>query len=303
MTQFLIITSTEDQASLNIKDKLIKSDLYHFKITNVNWEDNELLRLANIEKVNIEKEQFLKENEVFLGITQNRLIYLNELKLDPNILSPDFLIFASRHASKTERPSFLVHTTGVWNDDIEYGGSPKSLSIASALLVKAGYIAIQESVKNNKISDFSLDMEVSHHGPTSLNKPLIFMELGSNQKEWNDNYAGITIANAIIETLIKYTSLKKDKSQKIGIGFGGTHYAPQFQKLISKTNIAISHICPKYFIPHLDANLINQMVKKCLEKVDYFVIDWKGVNSADKKHLIPLLEEYNISIKKIKDFF
>ena len=44
------------------------------------------------------------------------------------------------------------------------------------------------------------------------------------------------------------------------------------------------------------------MVENTFEKVDYFIIDWKGTNSADKKHLIPLLEEFDIPIKKTKDF-
>jgi hypothetical protein len=39
-----------------------------------------------------------------------------------------------------------------------------------------------------------------------------------------------------------------------------------------------------------------------LEKVDYFIIDWKGTNSEDKKHLVPLLEKFDIPIRKTKSF-
>ena len=44
------------------------------------------------------------------------------------------------------------------------------------------------------------------------------------------------------------------------------------------------------------------MIVNTSEKVDYFMIDWKGTNSEDKKHLIPLLEDFDILIKKTKDF-
>ena len=44
------------------------------------------------------------------------------------------------------------------------------------------------------------------------------------------------------------------------------------------------------------------MIKNTLEKVDYFIVDWKGTNSDDKKHLIPLLEEFEVPIKKTKEF-
>ena len=48
--------------------------------------------------------------------------------------------------------------------------------------------------------------------------------------------------------------------------------------------------------------MIAQMLDHTFEKVEYFIIDWKGTSSEDKKHLIPLLETFNIPIKKTKDF-
>jgi D-tyrosyl-tRNA(Tyr) deacylase len=44
------------------------------------------------------------------------------------------------------------------------------------------------------------------------------------------------------------------------------------------------------------------MVENTIEPIDYFIIDWKGTNSEDKKHLIPLLEEFEIPLKKTKEF-
>ncbi|MBD3212894.1 MAG: hypothetical protein GF311_09825, partial [Candidatus Lokiarchaeota archaeon] len=100
----------------------------------------------------------------------------------------------------------------------------------------------------------------------------------------------------------KYKQYEKENSQKIGVGFGGTHYAPQFQRLINDNNIAVSFICPKYFIRSLNEDLIEQILNNNLEKIDYFILDWSGLNSADKDHLLPLLEKFDIPTKKIKDF-
>ena len=96
--------------------------------------------------------------------------------------------------------------------------------------------------------------------------------------------------------------IKWKKDQKIGLGWGGTHYAPNFHRLILNSNVAMSFICPKYYIQELNKDLIAQMIDNTLESVDYFIIDWKGTNSEDKKHLIPLLEEFDIPIKKTKEF-
>ncbi|GAH03279.1 unnamed protein product, partial [marine sediment metagenome] len=217
-------------------------------------------------------------------------------------LTPDLIIFASRHRSKTARPAFLVHSTGNWGKNADFGGNPQELSKTSALLHKAGFESLRVQIDNFTIPDFSLDMEVTHHGPTTLDVPLIFIELGSSKQEWSIKEAGELVANAIVNAVFKYLEFKEEKTQQVGLGFGGTHYAPNFKRLMTSNNIAFSFICPKYYIQELNENLINMMIANTLEKIDYFIVDWKGTNSQDKKHLIPLLEEFNIPIRKTKSF-
>jgi len=276
---------------MNIREKFINSKVYNFEETHFIWHENPVFKL---------KTSFT-ENEVFLGLTKEPLIFLNDLKLEESELNPDYLIFASRHTSKSARPAFLVHTTGNWSRDADFGGDPQNLSKTSALLHKAGFISLTEQEFPPTLTEFSLDIEVTHHGPTILDKPLIFMELGSSKVEWKIDEAGMILTNAIFSTFQKYIEYKEMGDQKVGLGFGGTHYAPNFHRLIRNENIAMSFICPKYYIQELNKGLIEQMVNNTLEKVDYFIIDWKGTNSEDKKHLIPLLEEFNIPIKKTKD--
>ncbi|MFX0004197.1 MAG: D-aminoacyl-tRNA deacylase [Candidatus Hermodarchaeota archaeon] len=287
----MIITTLEDKASLNIRQKFLDSSLFNFKKIGFNWHDNAVFKLKSD----------LSEHEIFLGLTKEPLIFLNDLRLNKSEFNPDFLIFASRHTSKMARPSFLVHTTGNWSDSADFGGSPFELSKTSALLHKAGFISLNEQKISTYLPEFSLDIEVTHHGPTSLEKPLIFMELGSSKKEWQIDIAGELLAKTIINTIYKFIQLKKENSQKIGLGFGGTHYAPNFHRIIKTKNIAMSFICPKYYIQGLNEELIKKMINNTSEKVDYFLIDWKGTNSADKNHLIPFLEDFNIPIKKTKD--
>lgn len=300
MTDFLIITSTEDIASMNMRDKFLNNNEYIFKETDSLWHNNPIFKVERI--LDPEKNKLLEENVIYLGLTDTPLIYLNDLKLENSSINPDLLIFASRHRSETERPAFLIHTTGNWADKADYGGDPRELSNTSALLLKAGFLSLVEQTQLLDNSEFVVDIEVSHHGPTTLEKPLIFMELGSSEKEWIIKDAGRVVSSAIINTIIKYLEFYNQREFKVGVGFGGMHYAPQFKKLLKDKDIAMSFICPKYNISYLDKNLVEQMLNNTYEKVDYFIIDWKGTNSADKKHLIPLLEEFNIPIKKSKEF-
>ncbi|MHA1459606.1 MAG: D-aminoacyl-tRNA deacylase [Promethearchaeota archaeon] len=279
----------------------LNSKHYSFIETGAIWHEHPLFVLEN-SSFEGKNEKFLRENQIFLGLTTEPLIFLEKLKIGESNLTPDLIIFASRHTSKTAQPAFLVHSTGNWGKNADFGGKPHDLSKTSALLHKAGIESLREQIKNFNIPDFSLDMEVTHHGPTILDIPLIFMELGSSKHEWLIKEAGELVANAIVNTVFKYLDFKEKKTQQVGIGFGGTHYAPNFKRLITNNNIALSFICPKYYIQELNETIIKMMIDNTLEKIDYFIVDWKGTNSQDKKHLIPLLEEFDISIRKTRSF-
>jgi len=286
---------------MNMRDVFLNSKQYSFIETGAIWHENPLLKLEN-SLFEGKNDKFLKKNQIFLGLTTEPLIFLEKLKIGETNLTPDLIIFASRHKSKTARPAFLVHSTGNWGKSADFGGKPQDLSNTSALLHKAGFESLREQIKKFNIPDFSLDMEVTHHGPTTLDIPLIFMELGSSKQEWLIKEAGELVANAIVSAVFKYLEFKERNIQQIGLGFGGTHYAPNFNSLITNNNIALSFICPKYYIQELNERLIRMMIDNTLEKIDYFVVDWKGTNSQDKKHLIPLLEEFDIPIRKTRSF-
>lgn len=301
MTNFFIITSTEDKASMTMRNVFLKDKLMKFDELNDSWHDHPILQLKEVIAMK-DYGPFFKDNHIYLGLTDSPLIHLDDLMLQSSNLKVDLLIFASRHRSEAGKPAFLTHSTGNWNDEAKYGGNPKEISSTSAILLKSALnnLIAQNRIKN--IEGFKVDMEVTHHGPTILEKPLIFMELGSSEEEWEIEDAAKVVAHAILNTCYDYAVMMEKKPPKIGIGFGGTHYAPQFRKLVTNSNVAISFICPKYYIQNLDDALIKQMIAKTHETVDFFIIDWKGTNSDDKSHLMPLLEKYDVPIKKTKDF-
>ena len=300
MTKFLIITSTEDIASIKIREKLLGDNLLAFEQLDTKWHDNPVFQLKKV----LAKQDwgpFFHENEIYIGLTENPLIQLDDLRLSKTAIDPDFLIFASRHRSETARPAFLAHTTGNWNDKADFGGRPYEISKTSALLLRTAYLSLVFQRRIKELEEFAVDIEVTHHGPSTLEKPLIFMELGSSENEWKIDTAGLTVAHAILNTCLNYADLLKKNRPDVAIGFGGTHYAPQFKKLLDTKHFALSFICPKYFIQDLTKDMVEKMVSNTLEPIDMFLIDWKGTNSADKQHLLPILEEFDIPIKKTKE--
>jgi len=229
---------------MNMREVFLHSKYYSFIETGAIWHENPIFRLEN-SSFERKYDNYLNENQIFLGLTTEPLIFLENLKIGGANLTPDLIIFASRHTSKTARPAFLVHSTGNWGKNADFGGKPQDLSKTSALLHKAGIESLREQIEKFTIPDFSLDMEVTHHGPTTLDIPLIFMELGSSKQEWLIKEAGELVANAIVNAVFKYLDFKDERTQQVGLGFGGTHYAPNFNRLITNYNIALSFICPK----------------------------------------------------------
>ena len=183
---------------MNMREKFLSSVSYSFKETKVNWKGNEVFQFEKFKEE--DPRNILKdENQIYLGLTDERMIFLDDLELEDSKLDPDLIMFASRHASNTERPAILIHTTGNWSDDNSFGGEKHDLSQTSALLHRAGFLSLLNQSKLQNLRDFVVDIEVTHHGPTLLKKPLVYIELGSSKKEWAHQLAARVVSNSIID--------------------------------------------------------------------------------------------------------
>ena len=195
------------------------------------------------------------------------------------------LVFASKHRSKENTKSFAVHSIG--RGTAELGGKEKMLCPSSALLLKNMFIELNKTAKD---SGYELTLEATHHGPYT-EKPSVFVEIGSTEAEWINEENGKTIADTIMNGL-----KNENNNYKIALGIGGPHYCSNFNKIALRTNVALSFICPKFNIDKLDENLIKQAIEKTIEKIDFVVLDWKGLER--KQRIIALLKESNIECKR-----
>src|SRR3989338_422506 len=212
----------------------------------------------------------------------NESIYLEDIEVNGEIL-----IFATRHRAASGKKSLTCHFPGNWNK-ADFGGKEKKLCIAPASLLKQMFFNLK---KNAKGTEFEVTLEATHHGP-SLNKPAMFIELGSSENEWKNIDGGKIIAKTIIETLNE-----KIEPKKTYLGLGGTHYPVNFSKKLLETDIAISHICPKYALENLDEDMLKQAINKSIEKCEGVMLDWKGL--GDKKNrILELLSQLGIQYSK-----
>jgi len=203
-------------------------------------------------------------------------------------IKADLFIFPTKHESKSGINCLSTHSPGNFGK-AELGGKNKTLCIAPENYLKKAMIELEK----RKIKGFEVIQEVTHHGPY-LEKPCMFIEIGSNKEAWSNKKAGKIIAD-VIGLLLKW----KPEKYITAIGIGGLHHTPNFKKIIINTNIALGHICPKYNLKNLNKNMIKQMIKKNINKPNLILLDWKGLGT-EKQKIKEILKEFKIEIKRTK---
>lgn len=221
---------------------------------------------------------------------------LNDENLDMDKINKyDFVIFVSKHESERKEKTLAVHAPGNWRD--ANGGQAGKICKTSALFQKQMLNNIKDNVKKYDLKDYKVTMEATHHGPL-IDKPCIFVEIGSSELEWAHRRTGFVMAKTIADTIENF---KGDKYNEVVIGIGGPHYCPSFTKFQLNSNLAVSHVIPQYVMP-ITEEMIKQAWEKTEEEVDFAVLDWKGLGKAEfRQEVIDILERNYIPWKKSKD--
>ena len=271
MQQIAIIASLKDPAGVNIRANLI--ELFDFQILNERFDGNEVYQNDKI-----------KDSVVKLYLINDDLIFSDSL--DKKI-EADVFLFASKHRSKENTKSFAVHSIGNW-DENEFGGKERALCKTCAVLVKNLFLELNNFAK---YTGYEITLEATHHGPF-MEKSSIFCEIGSTQDEWQDTLNGEIMAKTIMAALNNPSN-----KYKIAIGMGGPHYCNNFNKVVLRSDIAISHVCPKYMLEKLDEHLIKESIAKTKQKIDFVLLDWKGLGNQ-KQRIADLLKNLKLEIKR-----
>ena len=248
---------------------------------------------VNVAKVLKEHHGFRLKGHVDVGESQlpvwvsggTQLVELQNPLIDESDFLKDFFksdlfVFASKHRSESGKPCYTVHAPGNWGENTEFGGNAKELQLTSA---KAQHTLLR-LLKGQRMDVFR---EATHHGPTSLKTPSVFVEVGSTDREWNNWLLAEPVANAIVEACKTW----QNETAKAAIGFGGTHYCSAFAEL----PYAFSHVASKHALGSVDAAMVKQAVEKTVEPVEKAFIDWKGCNKEQRDKIIAALEENELS--------
>ncbi len=269
--KYLIIASKKDKAGINIT-----THLSQFRQNPV------LSSMAN----NPGFDFYLVDDEI---------IYTKNLNLE-KINQYDFIIFASKHKSEKKEKTLCVHAPGNFRT-AQLGGEVGKVSRTSAMFQKQIFEKLKTNADKHLLKDFKITLECTHHGPL-IDKPCIFIEIGSTEHEWINRRAGFVLAKTISEIIKEF---KPNPYNEVAIGIGGPHYCPNFNKVQLNSNIAVSHIIPQYVLP-LKEEWVKEAIDKTQEEVDFALLDWKGLgNSEQRKHVTDILDKLYVSYKRTSE--
>ncbi|KTG09745.1 hypothetical protein AUR64_08895 [Haloprofundus marisrubri] len=187
---------------------------------------------------------------------------------------PDLLVFASRHSGETGA-LLTAHFTGNFGPE-KYGGSDRELAETCPGAQKAVVSALAEHAPDG----YEVGIEATHHGPTKLSVPSMFVELGSDDPQWEDAEAARAVARAILDlrgTSVNLEAAGGDDSDDTDngdpnrhvVGFGGGHYAPRFGRVVRETEWAVGHVGANWQLDAMGAPETNHdVLEQAFEQSD-----------------------------------
>ncbi len=240
----------------------------------------------------VETDENLFANSVY-SRDNIKIVQINEpsiLSKEVQELEGDLLIFASKHVSQAGMKAVLVHTPGVWTDDVSYGGLPYKISLAPANELKYGFDQLLFHAQDNRLDDFIVGMEVTHHGPILPEIPSIYVEQGGTREEWQNQRAAETVASTIYD-IAQAFSKGIIPQKKAVVGFGGNHYCARFLKLVADEDYAFGHIIPKHVLDKTRPEMIRKAWDRTIAREKIAVVDKKGTKSAHRNMIKEQLGE------------
>lgn len=233
-----------------------------------------------------------KEGEIFRGKNYDLLIIPSpaiqadwlEEKYDY-----DGFVFLSKHAAESGTLALTCHSTGNFSD-AKFGGNPKQVAIPHPNLQKK---YLQKLWQNrSEFSEFQITIEATHHGPTALNKPTIFIEIGTTPIQWTN----ISLCNSVAKYVDDVLS-NKIPSYPMAVCFGGTHYPEKFTNQLLEGEFSLGTVIPKHALDNLDEDLFSHILDRNKNATSAF-LDWTGLGK-NKKKILDFLDTTSLEVIKL----
>ena len=268
MTRFAIIATEQDQASRNIGNRIIE-----------------------LGKFEPDKEKpyrtFKKDNDILVW-HEKELIFATDLSEHYN---PDCFVCVFRHKSdKNPKPLLSVHATGNLLKPLREG-KPYELGLAHP-----GYmITVLRNLQSHVPQGYQVTYEATHHSPTNLTKPVMFVEIGSSEEQWQDPNAIDAVAKSVLGLLETQVT-----DYKACVGFGGDHYQGKFTRNSLEGDLAFGHIIPNFKFKELNPDIVQQAIDRTIGCRAVVLDTGSQGKQEERKPILEVIEKNHIELIKLK---
>jgi D-aminoacyl-tRNA deacylase len=202
---------------------------------------------------------------------------------------PTLVVFASKHAGETGK-LLTAHHPGNFGP-AEHGGRDNELSAACP----NAHAAVLDALDENAPAAYEVGMECTHHGPSDVGAPSLFVEVGSSESQWEDPAAARAVAKAILALRdvpprrspeSDDSTADADRYRRQLVGLGGGHYCPRFERIVRETDWAFGHIAADWGLAAMD-DLASDTARAVLEqafeqsRTAYALVDGDRPDVAD----------------------
>ena len=187
----------------------------------------------------------------------------------------DYVVFVSRHSGETG-PLLSAHFTGNVGE-AAYGGRADELAFATP----NAHARVLQSLEEHAPAGYDVAMECTHHGPTDVGAPSMFVEVGSGEPQWRDPAAAGAVARAVLDL-----AGTRPHRERTVVGFGGGHYAPRFSRIVRETDWAVGHVLADWSLDDVD-HVPTTVIDQAFERSGAV----RAVVDGDRPELVATIEE------------
>ncbi|MBX0285886.1 D-aminoacyl-tRNA deacylase [Haloarcula salinisoli] len=198
---------------------------------------------------------------------------------------PSLLVFASKHAGETDE-LLTAHHTGNFGE-AEYGGESGRFARAAP----NAHRTVVHALAAHAPESYDVGMECTHHGPTEVGVPSMFVEVGSAEPQWRDPAAARAVAEAILDCRgVPADAPAEDGHRRQVVGFGGGHYVPRFERVVRETDWAVGHIGADWCLDALDDFASDHQYEAVVERAFAASGAEYGLVTGDHPELVDTVE-------------
>lgn len=200
----------------------------------------------------------------------------------------DGYVFLSRHAAESGTLALTCHSTGNFGEAL-FGGKRREVAIPYPSVQKTYMKKLWE--RREEFGDFEITLETTHHGPTSLGRPSVFVEVGTTEAQWGDAKLCHSVAAILEEALAERGQYPE------AIGFGGSHYPGPFTREVVEGGYALGTIVPRRAMEEVDGEMLSHIMSRN-GGAQAALLEWDGMGKH-RREVVRLLDETDLEVVRL----